>query len=383
MREGWTYVSFGDIMTPAKVERCGDRIDLPILSITMRSGIILQNDRFKKKIASFDTKDYKIVKNGQLVIAFPIDEGLIYTQDITDQGIMSPAYSIWDVDYSNLNRRFLGYLFHSPFAMNYYKSKLRGTTQRRRMLPKEDLLSFPIPVPPLSEQQRIVSELDLLSSIIEKKKAQLKEYDKLAQSIFYDMFGDPMTNEKGWEVKKLGEVGTIITGSTPSTKDENNYSSKDYCFIKPSDISNDNISLISDSEFYISKSAYEKSRKLPKGSVLVTCIGIIGKIGILSKEATCNQQINAIKQKNFTTPFYLAYSLASLKKILESIAHAPVVPIINKGQFSIIEIPLPPLPLQQSFASKIEAIEHQKALVQQSIAETESLFNSRMDYYFD
>ena len=79
MREGWTYVSFGDIMTPAKVERCGDRIDLPILSITMRSGIILQNDRFKKKIASFDTKDYKIVKNGQLVIAFPIDEGLIYT----------------------------------------------------------------------------------------------------------------------------------------------------------------------------------------------------------------------------------------------------------------------------------------------------------------
>ena len=77
-----------------------------------------------------------------------------------------------------------------------------------------------IPVPPITEQERIVAELDLLSSVIDKKKAQLKEYDQLAQSIFYDMFGDPITNEKGWEVKKLGEVGTIISGSTPRTNDD-------------------------------------------------------------------------------------------------------------------------------------------------------------------
>ena len=69
-----------------------------------------------------------------------------------------------------------------------------------------DLSRFPIPVPDLTEQERIVAELDLLSSIIEKKKAQLQEYDQLAQSIFYDMFGDPITNEKGWDVIQLGEV---------------------------------------------------------------------------------------------------------------------------------------------------------------------------------
>ena len=63
-----------------------------------------------------------------------------------------------------------------------------------------------IPIPPLYEQSRIVEELDLLSNIIEKKRQQLSELDNLAQSIFYDMFGDPVTNEKGWEVKRLDMI---------------------------------------------------------------------------------------------------------------------------------------------------------------------------------
>ena len=71
-----------------------------------------------------------------------------------------------------------------------------------------------IPVPPLSEQQRIVSELDLLTSIINKQKAQLKELDSLAQSIFYDMFGDPIENPKGWEVKTVGELSSEMRYGT-------------------------------------------------------------------------------------------------------------------------------------------------------------------------
>lgn len=219
MKEGWEYTTFGEIIRPAKVPRCGDRTDLPILSITMRQGIILQSDRFKKVIASNDTKDYKVVKNGQLVIAFPIDEGLIFTQDVAEEGVMSPAYNVWDVDYTNLNRKFLNVYFHCPWAMNYYKSKLRGTTQRRRMIPKVDLLALPIPVPPLPTQEKIVSELDCINSILEKKREQLKELDALAQSIFYDMFGDPIQNEKGWEVRKFPECYKLKSGKGLSAKD--------------------------------------------------------------------------------------------------------------------------------------------------------------------
>ena len=93
---------------------------------------------------------------------------------------------------------------------------------------------------------------------------------------------------------RLGELGEIITGNTPKTSEPENYASDDICFVKPSDISDGNITKITHSEFHISEHAREKARILPPGSVLVTCIGIIGKIAINSVECACNQQINAI-----------------------------------------------------------------------------------------
>lgn len=91
------------------------------------------------------------------------------------------------------------YLYYFLKHSNNCLQKL-GTGSTFKAIGKESLYNFPIPVPPLAAQSRIVSELNLLQSIIDKQKAQLKELDNLAQSIFYDMFGDPVENEKGWEV---------------------------------------------------------------------------------------------------------------------------------------------------------------------------------------
>ena len=250
-------------------------------------------------------------------------------------------------------------------------------------LNKKTIADNTISYPPIAEQEKIVAELDCLSGIIEKKKQQLKELDNLAQSIFYEMFGDPVENDKGWEKKRLDEIGKVITGNTPSTKDESNYSSADYCFVKPSDIAKDSISYISNTEFYVSEKAYINSRQLPKGSVLTTCIGIIGKVGILQKDATCNQQINAIIPNKDIDAKFLAHVLFMIRDVLTDVANAPIVPIINKKEFSSVSIPVPLFSLQQDFASKIESIEKQKELIAQSIKETETLFNSRMDYYFN
>lgn len=148
--------------------------------------------------------------------------------------------------------------------------------------------------------------------------------------------------KENWTYKKLGEVGSVITGSTPSTKDEENYSSNDYCFVKPSDISKDGISIIEETEFHVSKKGFDGSRKLPKGSVLTTCIGIIGKVGILQKDAICNQQINAIIPSSVVDSKFLALAIYSIRNEMLIMANAPVVPIINKTDFSNFKILVPP-----------------------------------------
>ena len=180
-----------------------------------------------------------------------------------------------------------------------------------------------------------------------------------------------------WEYKKLGEVGTIITGSTPPTSNPKNYESKDICFVKPSDIEKEGITHISKAENYISNYAYNNScRRLPKGSVLITCIGIIGKVGILEVDATCNQQINALVPKEELSSKYIAYALLSIKELMQSVANAPVVPIINKGQFSSFCIPLPPLPIQEQIVSELDKVSEIIEKKKQQVKELDNLAQS-------
>ena len=90
-------MKLGELISKAQVIRCGKE-EYPVYSMTMHDGIVEQSGRFKKAIASKDRSSYKVVFPNQLVVGFPIDEGVIYVQNIGSPGIMSPAYNIWDVD---------------------------------------------------------------------------------------------------------------------------------------------------------------------------------------------------------------------------------------------------------------------------------------------
>ena len=181
---------------------------------------------------------------------------------------------------------------------------------------------------------------------------------------------------KGWDYKKLGEVGQIVTGSTPSTKDESNYSPREYCFVKPSDLPSQGIADIEETEYYVSQVGLSKSRVLPAGSVLVSCIGSIGKIGILTKEACSNQQINAIIPQDETDSRFIAYSLYAQRFVLESIANAPVVPIINKTDFSKITIGIPPKSTQLSIVSELDKINELIRLKREQLKDFDNLAQS-------
>lgn len=177
---------------------------------------------------------------------------------------------------------------------------------------------------------------------------------------------------------KLSDIGKIITGNTPKTSDSKNYDSNDIPFVKPSDIFDDEITSIDSTEYWISECARDKARVLPKNSILVTCIGIIGKVGINTVECAFNQQINAIvPDKEKCIPKYISYAILHKQQQLQDIANAPVVPIINKTQFSNIEVEIPSVETQTEVVSRLDRVSQLIYLQKQALEKLDELIKSR------
>ena len=244
------------------------------------------------------------------------------------------------------------------------------------------LKELSVPVPFLAEQESIVAELDCISSVIEKQKQQLKELDNLAQAIFYDMFGDPITNEKGWEVKKLEEIATSQIGIT----------------YKPENVSDDGVIVLRSSNIQDSTLAFDdivrvncpiKDAKYVKENDILMCsrngsFRLVGKVAMIPKlsEKMTYGAFMTIIRSDYQHYLFAFFKSPAFRTQLTTAQTATINQITVK-MLNEIQVALPPLSLQQEFASKIEAIEKQKELIKQSLSETETLFNSRMDYYFN
>ena len=245
-----------------------------------------------------------------------------------------------------------------------------------------------IPVAPLTEQKKIVAELDCLSGIIEKKKQQLKEYDALAQSIFYEMFGNPIDNEKGWEYEKLSNKAEI---SSSKRIFANEYSDSGIPFYRGKEITEKSKGNPISVELFISQERFEEIKLkygIPAiGDILVTAVGTIGNIWVVDSDEPFyfkDGNVLWLKIKDDTNPIYFKYILTILiDEYKEMMANGCAYSALTIANLKDMPTCITPLALQQEFASKIEAIEKQKELIKQSIAETETLFNSRMDYYFN
>lgn len=275
------------------------------------------------------------------------------------------------------------FLYHHTEYLNSL-----GTGATFKEISKRVVEQIPIPVPPREEQERIVAELDCLSGIIERKREQLRELDALAQSIFYQMFGDPITNEKGWEVKKLGEVCDVRDGTHDSPK-YLEYS--DYVLITSKNITNDGNIDFSTAN-YISKEDYDAINKrsyVESGDIIMAMIGTIGK-PIIVKETDkkfCIKNVALIKF-GCSTMVINTYIQAMLNnpdygQYIQSQNKGGTQKFVALGTIRNLTIPLPSTEIQQQFADRIEKIEQQKELIKKSISEVEDLFNSRMSYYFN
>ena len=241
-------------------------------------------------------------------------------------------------------------LLSDKFENDCIKSS-KGIAQKN--MSTEWLKDYEIPLPSEQRQREIVSSLKHLSAIIKNKTEQIRQLDNLVKARFVEMFdGD-------YEEVELSELGKISTGSTPPMKNKDFYENADMPFYKPGDFI-DGVSNIDCSESFVDARAESVSRIMDPGTVAVTCIGIIGKIGIIKRRGICNQQINFIAPNDNVNSIYLAYAIDTKKKFMQEKANAPVVPILNKTNISKVTILFAPVELQNQFAAFVAQVDKSK-----------------------
>ncbi len=254
--------------------------------------------------------------------------------------------------------------FVSYFAKSslFYKQKEKYVHGFKVMeIKPSDIAQIEIPVPPLSEQQRIVERLDTAFAHIDELKEKAEKQLSEARALFQSALTKAMEPKEGWEEKTLNQIGVTQTGTTPSKDDKANYG--DYIpFIRPSEIDFDGCGNIDyDSEMKLSEKGVSKGRLFKAGSILMVCIGAtISKVGYLTKDVSCNQQINVLTPQDDNDFKFVYYAMRNKdfkdKVIKEGTSSQATLPIINKGKWEKLSIYLPPLSEQQRIVSRLDSL---------------------------
>ena len=381
------YTTLGNLIAPAKVIRCG-KGSFPVLSMTMHDGIVLQSERFKKSLASIDQSDYKVVKRGQLVVGFPIDEGVLYVQKAAGEGIMSPAYNVWDIDTEKVDADFLELCLHSPQSMQYYKDKLRGTTARRRSIPTADLLALKIRLPDMQTQREAVAIMRKAEAVITARQEQLNSFEQLVKSRFIELFGMPGADDFGWGLVPLGSVCHI---NPKKSQDTRLGSGIEVSFVPmPAVTEHGEIDATSIKEYdevktgftYFAENDVLFAKITPcmengKGAV---ARGLYNGIGFGSTEFHVLRPISGK-----TNPYWI-YILTAFSQFREDAANNMTG---SAGQRRVpasylenYRVAVPPIELQEKFAAFVEQTDKSKLAVQQGLQELEILKKSLMQQYF-
>ena len=387
MKEGWEVKKLGDVCI---IERGGSPRPINAYLTDSADGInwikigdASEGSKYisstKERIKPEGVKKSRMVHKGDFILSNSMSFGRPYILNI--DGCIHDGWLVIHDKNNVFDKSYLYYYLGSPNIYREFQRLAVGGVVNN--LNSELVRNVQVAIPPLPEQFRIVEELDQLSNIIEKKRQQLSELDNLAQSIFYDMFGDPVTNEKGWEVKKLGEVGFFARGvSKHRPRNAPELLGGSMPLIQTGDVANSGM-YITDYNSTYSELGVQQSKVWEAGTLCITIAATIGKCSILTFDACFpDSVVGYIGKKEFICNEYVYYLFGCLQSILEANAPAVAQKNINLKVLNLLEVPLPPLELQQLFAQKIEAIEKEKELIKQSIKETEELFNSRMDYYF-
>lgn len=393
MREGWEYKKLGEVCCPKnkiqRAARCFDSsdkilyIDISSIDNTMQKVTDITSVTFGDAPSRAQQK----IEYGDIVVSTvrPNLKNIAIIDRYEPNIVASSGFCVL----RNTECIERNYLFHYVTSDIFTQHLMKITTGANYPAVRDqDVRDSIIPLPPKSTQLAIVSELDKIKELIRLKKEQLKDFDNLAQSIFYEMFGDPVENDKGWEVMKLNEI----------VSDDCSIS---YGIVQPGDGVENGVPVVRPvdmTETFISRQGLKNTTKeisdsykrtILKGDEILMCVrGTTGLVAMASPELKgCNvtRGITPIECGPSCNKWFIYYQISnsSIQQHIAEYTRGITLKQINMKDVREIPLCLPPLPLQHLFAQRIEQIEHQKAEVQKAIIDLETLLAARMQYWFE
>ena len=276
-----------------------------------------------------------------------------------------------------INQKFLLHFLR----FNEHKITDKGTGSTFKAITQKELKTLLIPLPPLAEQKQLATILDAADKLRQKDQQLVEHYTALSQSLFLDMFGDPVTNPMAWTKDiSIKHSNCIVPG-----RDKPKAFTGEIPWITTSDLNHLSYSSNSIQGLGLSISEIEmvKAKVIPKNSVILTCVGDLGIVSINTRPVVVNQQLHTFQCDNENiSPLFMMYALSHQTPYMYKMSSSTTVPYMNKTICNNIPMIYPPIRLQNQFAERIAIIEQQKQQAQQNLEKSEMLFNSLLQSAF-
>ncbi|MDY0945394.1 hypothetical protein SOM11_05275 [Frigoribacterium sp. CFBP9039] len=321
-------------------------------------------------MSSDDKRDYKVVDRGQLVVGFPIDEAVLAFQRLYDEGIVSPAYGVWDLTATDVHRGYLERYLRGPRAVEFYRAKLRGSTARRRSLPASVFLSMPVPVPEESEQRRIAAILDQVDELRAKRRRTLALLDELRTGLLEPLQG------RG-RVGLREHIEFLTSGSRGWAK---YYSSGGTPFLRIQDVGKDRLATSDLVRVNAPPSMEAERTRVKAGDVLLSITADLGRTAVVTPElagANVSQHLALLRLKGVSPRYVSAYlSSSSGVQQLMKMNRGATKQGLNFDDVRSIRIPRLEDDEQGALVRQLEAIDESVARAESHLDHLDELFAS-------
>jgi type I restriction enzyme S subunit len=351
----------------------------------LATGDLAGNEIDRIVFVDYDTKPSRadlLVNEGEIIVArMQATNKVLLIDAKTKDLIVSTGFLVLSPK-NGFNVGYLAHYFRSGIFQRQKNKYCSGATQRS--INNGAFGKLCVPSYPLDEQNRITKILDCGEFLRQKRKQSLRLLDDFLCATFLYMFGDPMQNPNNLPQKKIGDLGEVITGNTPSRHKKEYYG--DYIeWIKSDNINTPQFTLTK-AEEYLSKEGAKVGRIAPKGSVLITCIAgtpdCIGNIAMVDRDVAFNQQINAFVPGEEISQAIFFVQVLFCKKLIQQASTNSMKGLVTKGRFSEIKIIVPSKEQQNRFEEIFNKVVILRLQQQKSALELDNHFNTLIQKVF-